>query len=814
MQNQAYSSPFSLPLELTSFIGRERERAETRQLIANARLLTLTGTGGCGKTRLALRVATDRVNDYADGVCWAELASLTDATLVAPVIAKTLNLTEQPGRTPTETLLDFLRDKELLLVLDNCEHLLTACAELAQAILRDASNVRILATSREPLAVTGETLYPVSPLALPPSDRVADIGQFDAIRLFVERARQVLPSFALSTDNALVVAEICRRLDGIPLAIELASARVNVLSVQQIAARLDDRFALLTTAPRDASAHHRTLRATIAWSFDLLSTSEQILFRRLAVFAGGCALDVVEVVCADEQLAREQIAEVLFSLVNKSLVLAETLSSGAARYHFLETIRQYAQEKLDAAEKSTQLRDRFLKHFVTLAEDATQKLYGPYQKLWLGWFEREQDNFRSALEWALESHQSELALRLTVALYEFWSGRGYVTEGLDWSLRVWEQRDESVPARLQANVALNISFFAGMTNNAKLAMDYGKRAVAVCEKAGEDDKLMLTMAYGGVSGGARSMGDHVTAYEYAERALNLIREINHPFGLGMSLIQLGDNAIALGRFEKARQLLNEGLQIVQQMNDSFRIALAFNYLGDLERCEGNFARARINYENSLARYREIDSKRELAGTMHNLAYTVLHQNEADYAAKLFKQSLQMHQSLRNQPGIVECLTGFAAIAVQQKKFEQAARLLAYSTKLGAREASAIWAAERMEYVRAESAIQKQLSSQQWQAALSEIERWSLEQAIEYALSLSQVEEKMATKSTAGLSVRELEIVALIAEGKSNIEIADQLVLSKRTVEKHVANILGKLDFTNRTQVARWATENALTKPTK
>jgi predicted ATPase/DNA-binding NarL/FixJ family response regulator len=806
------TSAFSLPLELTSFVGRERERVETKQLLANNHLLTLTGAGGCGKTRLALRVATDLANNFADGICWIDLAPLNDGAFVPQAVVKTLNLAEQTGNAPTEVIVDFLCDKEILFVLDNCEHLLSACAELVQNILRDASDVRVLATSREPLAVTGETIYPVSPLALPPSDQIANLEKFDAIHLFVERAHQVLPSFVLATDNALMVVEICRRLDGIPLAIELASARVNVLSLEQIAARLDNRFSLLIASSRNTPSHHHTLRATIDWSFDLLAPSEQILFRRLAVFAGGCTLDVVEAVCTDDLLAREQIAETLFALVNKSLVVAETLSSGAARYHFLETIRQYAQEKLDAAGESTPLRNRFLNHLVTLAENEKQKLYGPYQKLWLGWFEREQDNFRSALEWAMASHQSELAFRLAIALYEFWSNRGYVSEGLDWSLRVWENRDESVSPRLRANIAVNISFFAAMLSNAKLAVDYGKLAVEVYEKSGEDDKLMLTMAYGGVSGGARSMGDHATAYEYGERALNVIREINHPLGLGMSLISQGDNAIALGRFEKAHQLLNEGLQIVQQMDDTFRIALAFNYLGDLERCEGNFARAQIDYENSLARYRENDSKRELAGTMHNLAYAVLHQNQVDYAADLFKQSLQMDQSQRNQTRVVECLTGFAAIAVQQKRFDQAARLLAYANKLGAKEASAVWAAERMEYASVESAIQKQLSSQQWQAAQFDINGWSIEQAIEYALSLSQVEEKLAPKSVAGLSARELEIVALIADGKSNIEIAGQLVLSKRTVEKHVANIHGKLDFTNRTQVARWATENKLTLP--
>src|SRR5512138_1418646 len=324
-----------LPAQLTSFIGREQEMAEVKQLLISSRLVTLTGAGGCGKTRLGLHVASDLQDTYADGVCWVDLAPLAEASLLPQAIAKALNTGEPSGRALLDMILDLLHDKRLLLVLDNCEHLASACAEFAHDVLCDAPYIGILATSREPLAVTGEMLYPVPPLALPPKSQVTEIASYDSIRLFVERAQSVLPSFTLTSANALSVTDICGRLDGIPLAIELASARVNALTVEQIAARLDDRFALLTTAQHGVPSHHRTLRAALDWSYSTLSAQEQTLLRRLSVFAGGCTLEAVEQVCIAERprsgaqgsegIAPEHIVDELSSLVNKSLVVAETL---------------------------------------------------------------------------------------------------------------------------------------------------------------------------------------------------------------------------------------------------------------------------------------------------------------------------------------------------------------------------------------------------------------------------------------------------------------------------------------------------------
>ena len=453
--------PNNLPVQVTSFIGRERESNEVKQLLASSRLVTLTGAGGCGKTRLALHVATDLANDYADGVCWVELAPLADATLLPQAIAKALNALEQPGRALLDVILDLLRDKRLLLILDNCEHLANACAEFAHDVLCDAPQVSILTTSREPLAVMGEMLYPVTPLAFPPKSQVTDIASFDSIQLFVKRARDVLPNFALTSANAQPVADICRRLDGIPLAIELASARVKTLTVEQIAARIDDRFALLTSARHGVTSHHRTLRAALDWSYNLLSAQEQILLRRLSVFAGGCALDAVVQVCTGDGIAPEQIVDGLSSLVNKSLVVAETLKPGEARYWMLETVRQYAGDKLRESGEGEAIRNRHLDYFLDLAQKAEPKLHGPDQNEWLDRLDSEYDNLRAALEWSRGEGRVEKGLRLAAALMWFWEMRTYWTEGRERAKTLLNQPAAAPRTLERANALLVVASMGG-----------------------------------------------------------------------------------------------------------------------------------------------------------------------------------------------------------------------------------------------------------------------------------------------------------------------------------------------------------------
>ena len=424
----------NLPLELSSFVGREKELAEVKRLLENNRLLTLTGSGGCGKTRLALAAAGELVEGFADGVWLVELASLADASLVPQAVASTLGVREQTGRSPTESLSDYLGSKRVLLVLDNCEHLVEACAELAEALLHSCPELRILATSREALGITGEVAWLVPSLSLPDLRRlpaVESLYQYESARLFVERTTAVNPTFALTEQNASAVAQVCYRLDGIPLAIELAAARTKVLTVEQIAVRLDDSFGLLSAGSRTAMPRQRTLHATMDWSHELLPDEERALFRRLAVFAGGFTLEAAESVCSGEDLERDEVLDLLSHLVDKSLVVAWEVS-GEARYRLLETVQQYAWEKLSEPGETERFRERHAGYYLALAEEAEPELKGAGQVAWLERLEWERDNLRAAMAWLLERGALEEAARLGWALWLFWGIRAHFAEGRRW----------------------------------------------------------------------------------------------------------------------------------------------------------------------------------------------------------------------------------------------------------------------------------------------------------------------------------------------------------------------------------------------
>ena len=430
--------PNNLPLELSSFVGREKELAEVKRLLEDNRLLTLTGSGGCGKTRLALAAADELLGGFEDGVWLVELASLADPSLVQAAVASDLGVREQPGSTSAEVLLGYLRNKEMLLVLDNCEHLVEACAVLAEALLRTCPSLRILATSREAFGVVGETRLAVPPLSLPDPRRlpaVEDLAHYEAANLFVERAKAVKSEFALTEENAMSVAQICYRLDGIPLAIELAAARVKVLSAGQIAARLDDRFALLTDGGRTALARQRTLEAAVDWSYELISQGERKLLRQLSVFAGGFTLEAAEAVCsgfpADNELGQGEVLDGLSRLVDKSLVFVAE-RGGGARYRLLETIRQYGREKLEVSGEAEEIRRRHAGFFLELAERAGPELKGPRQGEWLECLDTEHDNLRAAMRWMDEEGEAEDAARLAWALWLFWFHRGHQEEGRRW----------------------------------------------------------------------------------------------------------------------------------------------------------------------------------------------------------------------------------------------------------------------------------------------------------------------------------------------------------------------------------------------
>ncbi len=812
----------NLPLQLTTFIGRERDLAALEQLLSTARLVTLTGVGGSGKTRLAVQVARQVGENFPDGVFFVDLVPLHEPELVPQLVLETLGLRITPDQPVLEALLNFLHHKQLLIVLDNCEHLISACTSLAQALL-PSDDLRILATSREPLGIAGERIYPLSGLALPEAGRAAEAVpgnldsqsflHYDAVRLFVERARLFSPDFSLTFENTPAVAEICRRLDGLPLALELASARANVLTAQEISARLDDRFALLTSGKRSGlQPRHQALRATIDWSYALLTAEEQTLLRRLAVFTAGCSLDTAEAVCSGEGIEAGRMLDLLSSLVDKSIVISETTGRAQARYRLLETIREYALEKLDESGETEFLRNRHLQLFLARAEEAAPKLGDAYQQLWLSWLEGEHDNLRAAMTWALESDQIEAGLRIANALPRFWEIRGHVPEGMAWLERLLARADESISLDVRVNAFTYASHMAMFLDDSTASTAYARQAVALAESAGEEGNPLLLMALAGLSSSVQAAGDYQNSFAIGERSLQLLRKTPlPPFLSGMFYLGTGNVAVEAGYFARARELLSEGLRMAREAGDAYRVAHSFTSLGNLARYEGNYAEARAAYEKSVALLREVDARHDLAAIIRSQGQTCLLLEDVERAYELFNESMALHQAEQNTAGIAECLIGLGSTAVVRGMPAAGAHLLSAGAAIREQRSGFTWPAKPLETEPYLALARAQIGEAEFQAEAAAGRAMSLEQAIKYAQNLSLKPEApfVRNEKMAELTGREREVALLIARGYSNREIATELVISTRTVEKHVANILSKLGMSSRSQIVLWAIENGL-----
>ena len=647
----------NLPQVLTSFVGRELEIAEIKRLLPTTRSLTLTGTGGIGKTRLALQAAAEVLDAYRDGIWFVDLAPLTDPALVPSALAQVLGVKEAAGQPLVKTLCEYLRAKELLLVLDNCEHLLGASADLVDTLLRDTAQASVLATSRESMHVAMERTYPVNVLPLPdPKAPAATIARSDAVQLFVDRARQHRPRFDLEGPHARAVAEICIRLDGLPLALELAAARMAVLPVEDIVRLLDQRFRLLTHGSRDELPRQQTLRAMIDWSYELLDATEQQLFARLAVFAGGWTIAAAEAVGADDAIAKDDVVYLLIALIEKSLVVAD---EDGDRYRMLETVREYAREKLTESGSGETVRERHCDYFLALAEEAAPKLSGAEQVDWLQRLEVEHDNLRSAMELSAVAAGTAAGLRLCGALQRFWITHGHFSEAREYCVRALgkERSRARTPEREKALNVAGVLAYCQADYPAATALYEESLGIAV--ELG--DRQGIAEALNNLGNVALDQGDLSTARVQHEESLAIRRELGDPRVIARSLHNLGTVAHEQGDYPAAMALYEESLAFVQDAGDRAGIASTLGNLGNVALDQGDYPTARERHEASLAILRELDDRRGIARALHNLAIVAYEQSDHAVARSLHREGLLIRHALGDKRGIASSLEWLGAI---------------------------------------------------------------------------------------------------------------------------------------------------------
>jgi len=725
----------NLPFQLNRFLGREREVAEIRRLLqpgssSGARLLTLTGVGGCGKTRLALQVAGGLIGEggeppaYPEGVWLAELAPLTEGGQVTATVAAALEVREQPGVALLTTLTTHLQNKTALLLLDNCEHLLDACAQLAETLLQRCPRLQILATSRERLNIAGEQAWPVPTLSLPTAEdeqAVAELQRSEAVQLFVERAAAVLPTFHLNAGNLAPVARICRQLDGLPLAIELAAARVKLLPVAQMAERLTerDRFHLLTGGSRTAAPRQQTLRGLVDWSYCLLSEPERTLFRRLAVFAGGWTIEAAEQVCGDGPAGAAQVLEVMAHLMDKSLVSQEN-GTGLPRYRYLETIRQYANEKLQEAGELEPVLRRHLDFYRQLAEHLEPKVLGSEQLAAIERLDSEHDNLRTALDWATRSGEARAGLRLCGALWAYWGIRSHWSEAIE-SVEALLARPEAQGRTAERARALGVT---GVLNGAmgkwELSEERFTEGIALAREVGPAGRWCLSemLVYRAYLWVQRSVD---AAADMAQEAFEIARDRRDDFLAGVALNDLGlvalqrgdldlarrlfEESVAVGRavgnpwsasgplgnlgmvltqqgdYVQARALLAEAASIHRQFGDKFNLSLELANLARACWLDGDPPSARTGWLESLALNRELGFKARVAEVLCHLGAVALRQDDEAAAEEWLQESLALSRELGDAGLAVNVLAGLAALAARRNDLRNAVRLSAAAAGL-------------------------------------------------------------------------------------------------------------------------------------
>jgi predicted ATPase/DNA-binding CsgD family transcriptional regulator len=858
----------NLPAEPNSFIGRERDLAELARLLGDVRALTLSGPGGIGKTRLAVRLARE-VMAAADGAgliigadglivgaggtgagaggtgedpppqgpgdldeAWlVELADWHGQT--AQHVATTLGVREEQGVPLAQTLAEALRSRHMLLILDTCEHQIGDCATLVQLLLARCPWLRIIATSREPLRVRGETVWRVPPLDLPPEGAPdAELVTHEAVQLFAERAAGARPGFVLTHDNMASVARLCRTLDGIPLGIELSAARVRALSVEQIEGRLRDRFGLLDSGDRTAPLRQQTLRATVDWSYELLDESEQVLLRRLAVFSGW-NLDMAEQVCADEAIPADAVLGLLISLIDKSLVVLDGEAAGDARYRLLDTIREYAAERLAEAGEQAELSLRHRDCVLALVEDTARGMFNRGEPSWpvrRATFRRgiaEYGNFRLALTTSLALGHTEQGLRLCAGLRNMWVPHGDAREAATWLDRFLVQEGSEVSPQVRgralavrAEIAFELQEYDALLVSAQEGLELSRAC-------GDDFTIPTPLRV--IAQAAARAGRLADAVSYVDEALAAAEASGNDWEAGLALAARAAVAVRQNKLKSAQRAYEAALDVLSD-NNRWGVAQVEYGMGTLARARGDGKMAVRYFEDAMEIFRELDAWPEIARCQAGIGWIAVDDGDLDLANQSLAESLRLNQMCGQRLGIARGLEAFAALAAASQQPTEAARLAGAACqlreslghpagigprveqalevardRLGASAAAALFAEGREMTV--EDAARYALGSRSeppGQGARASGEPAWTDPARLAAAAASRREAGVGPRSPSSLTPREYEIVELITQGLSNREIADELVISPATAARHVANILAKLGFSSRTQVASWA----------
>jgi predicted ATPase/DNA-binding CsgD family transcriptional regulator len=803
---------------------------EVKRELEKTRLLTITGPGGSGKTRLALEVARDLLEIYPDGVWLVELAPLSEEALVPKAVAEAFEVSERPDEPLVDTLTEVLGGREMLLVVDNCEHLLEATARLVDVLLDSCPNLRVLATSREGLGVEGEVRWPVPSLSAPDpqySSTVEELERLDSARLFLARARNHDPSFAFTPGNAQTVAELCSKLEGIPLAIELAAARVGTLSLEQISKRLEGSLELLTHGGRTVSARQRTIRGTLDWSHQLLSEPERKVFRRLSVFAGGWTLEASEVVVSGESIGQSEVIELLSRLVKKSLVIAElTADSSAVRYRLLNSIRQYALEKLDDSGKIEDVMQAHAEYFLALAEEAEPELIGPREAEWFERLEEELDNFRAALSWASEHGEAELGLRLAGALGSFWFWEGHYDEGRRWIEGALTQEGPT-SALVRAKALGAASLLASALNDYARAKGAAEEGLRLSKESETENSRRPFFVWNNptpfflnrLANVAMEEGDPERATALSEESLELSRQANEVQGTVWSLLILAIAATLRADYERAERLYAEGLSLAQELNSAYARFLYFENWGWTALLRGDPARATLLIEEAvgLAGERKRGFMGLLSRPLDNLGWAALVGGELGRAKAQFAENLARSKVRGDKRTLLMSLEGLACVAEAEGEDLRAGRLFGTAKALMGAIGYRLAPQEMAVLEPYRASVRSRLGEADWEKSLAEGGAMGLDQAAAYALSkersskhLSPTESPVSsTPGPAELSPREVEVLGLVAEGLTNAQVAQRLFLSPRTVQRHLNSIYHKLGVSSRAVATRFAIEHGL-----